>query len=117
MSKQTVVLDFDGTMHLYSSGWQGIGIVADGPVPGTREAVAKLRQKYIVVVVSSRCAQPGGMQAIKDWLKKHSITVDDVSQYKPPHALVVDDRGFRFNGNWDEVLALTDEDLKPWNKR
>lgn len=37
MSKQTVVFDFDGVIHSYTSGWHGACVADDPVVPGIRE--------------------------------------------------------------------------------
>lgn len=34
-----VVLDFDGVIHAYTSGWKGLTVIPDPPVPGIREAI------------------------------------------------------------------------------
>lgn len=44
--KYTVVLDFDGVIHSYSSGWRGKTCIPDPPVPGIREEIYKMRQIY-----------------------------------------------------------------------
>lgn len=36
--KPTVVFDFDGVIHSYTSGWKGATEIPDPPVPGVREA-------------------------------------------------------------------------------
>ncbi len=115
--KQTVILDFDGVVHSYQSGWKGAAVIPDLPTPGAREAIARLREVYTVVIVSSRTHQPGGIEAIKAWLALHSIEVDDVPDHKPPHIVTVDDRAFRFEGDWDAVLAGIADAAIPWNKR
>lgn len=115
--KQTVIIDFDGVLHSYKSGWQGADNIPDPPTDGAKEAVAKLRENYKVVVVSSRCHQDGGLSAVISWLDKHQIEVDLVTNDKPPHIVVVDDRAFRFNGNWQEVLDGIPEASIPWNKK
>lgn len=35
--KGTVVFDFDGVIHSYTSGWQGEGVANDPIVPGMAE--------------------------------------------------------------------------------
>ena len=116
--KQTVVIDFDGVLNSYVSGWKGAAVIPDPPTPGAKEAMDALRQTYQVVVVSSRCHQPGGVEAIREWLAKHGIVVDDVTNDKPPHIVVVDDRAFRFEGDWPAVVAGIPAAAVPWwNKK
>lgn len=115
--KQTIVIDFDGVLHSYTSGWRGAAIIPDPPTTGAREAVARLRETYTVVVVSSRCHQPGGIEAIRDWLAAHGIGVDAVTNDKPPHIVVVDDRALRFEGDWPSVIAGIPAASVPWNKK
>lgn len=116
MAKQTVILDFDGVIHSYASGWKGANVVPDPPTEGAKEAIVKLRETYKVVVVSSRCHQPGGIEAIRTWLHQHGIRVDDVSNDKPPHIVTVDDRAFRFEGDWQAVIDGISKASIPWNK-
>ena len=108
-TKQTIIIDFDGVLHSYTSGWKGADQIPDQPTPGAMEAMHHLRKTYTVVVVSSRCHQEGGLDAIKAWLKLHNIEVDEVTDKKPPHIVVVDDRALRFNGDWDASVQ--------WNKK
>ena len=52
--KPTVVFDFDGVIHSYTSGWKGTTEIPDPPVPGIREAIEHIRLAgYRVVVVSN----------------------------------------------------------------
>jgi hypothetical protein len=103
--RRTVCLDFDGVLHSYRSGWCGAEIIPDPPIHATREAVARLRQHYRVVVHSARCHTDAGRQAVKSWLQKHDIQVDEVCEHKPPALVYVDDRAIRFRGNWDDMLT------------
>jgi hypothetical protein len=59
-AKPALVLDFDGVIHSYTSGWKGADVIPDPPTPGAREAIRTLRETYRVVVNSSRCHQWGG---------------------------------------------------------
>ncbi|MBP2656113.1 MAG: hypothetical protein H6Q73_3682 [Firmicutes bacterium] len=116
MSKQTVIFDFDGVIHSYSSRWKGATIIPDRPVPGIKEAIAEIRQHYRVVVVSSRCYYDGGIEAIRKWLTEEDIIVDDVTGEKPPAVVIIDDRAITFDGNPKGLLDKI-KVFKPWNKQ
>ncbi len=105
LARRTVCLDFDGVIHSYRSGWCGADIIPDPPLHGAREAIARLRNHFRVVVHSARCAVPEGLEAIAAWLQKHDIVVDEVCAHKPPASMYVDDRGVPFRGDWDQTIA------------
>ena len=114
--KQTVVFDFDGVIHSYISGWKGIEVIPDPPVPGIKEVIDKLRAAgYEVVVVSSRANLSMGWEAIKAYLKEHDIVVDNVTHIKPPALVYIDDRAICFDGHAETLLDKI-ENFKPWNK-
>ena len=111
--RYTVVFDFDGVIHSYKSGWKGITEIPDPPVLGMKEAIDKIREKYNVVVVSTRCISPEGTKAIKCWLNKHNIVVDSIAAEKPPAICYIDDRAIRFDGNAATLPDLV-ENFKAW---
>jgi hypothetical protein len=103
--RRTVCLDFDGVLHSYRSGWCGATVISDPPIHGTREAVARLREQYCVVVYSTRCHTEEGRNAVKNWLQRHDIVVDDICEHKPPALVYVDDRAIRFRGDWNDTMT------------
>jgi hypothetical protein len=110
MARRTVCPDFDGVVHSYRSGWCGAEIIPDPPIHGTREAVARLRKTYRVVIHSSRCDTATGREAIAHWLAKHEIEVDEICEHKPPamlHLLGLDHEKltYRYSGR---EFRLTD---------
>lgn len=115
--KRTVVLDFDGVIHSYTSGWKGAAIIPDPPVPGIEKAISEIRRAgYEVVVVSTRCAIDAGKEAVEMWLQKNRIRVDHVMKEKPPAVVYIDDRAICFDGNTSHLLQRI-EQFVPWNKR
>jgi phosphoglycolate phosphatase-like HAD superfamily hydrolase len=116
MTKQTVVFDFDGVIHSYTSRWRGAAFIPDPPVEGIREAIQEIRRHYRVVVVSSRCSQEGGVEAIQAYLNKHNIEFDDIAVEKPPAVVYIDDRALTFDGH-PELLLEKIKAFKPWNKK
>lgn len=113
---KNVIFDFDGVIHSYTSGWKGAAIIPDPPVPGIKEAISEIRKRYRVVVVSSRCYQEGGIEAIKEWLHEHGIEVDEVTGEKPPAVVSIDDRAITFDGKPESLLSTIDN-FTPWYKR
>jgi hypothetical protein len=117
MNKKTIVFDFDGVIHSYTSGWQGISVIQDPVVPDIREAINYLRMDgYEVIVVSTRCARPDGKLAVIRYLIDNHIVVDDVVAYKPPAICYIDDRAICFDG---DALGLISKirKFKPWYQR
>jgi phosphoglycolate phosphatase-like HAD superfamily hydrolase len=114
MSKQTIVFDFDGVIHSYTSGWKGTTKITDPPVPGIKEAIDEIRAAgYEVVVVSTRCAVTDGKLAVANWLQEQGIQVDDICAHKPPAIVYIDDRAICFDGNPNKLLNKI-RDFKPW---
>ena len=114
--KQTVVFDFDGVIHSYTSGWKGPDVVSDPPVPGIREAIAEIRAAgYEVVVVSTRTATEDGWLAVSGWLRDNGIEVDRLCAEKPPAIVYIDDRAICFDGNTAGLLSKI-QTFRPWNR-
>ena len=111
---KTVVFDFDGVIHSYKSGWCGSNVIPDPPVDGIKKAIDDIRANgYKCVVVSTRCAESKGLQAILKWLADNNIEVDDVRAEKPPAIVYIDDRAICFDGKSDELLGKI-ENFKTW---
>lgn len=113
---KTVVFDFDGVINSYTSGWRGVDVIPDPPVEGIKVAIDEIRRHYKVVVVSTRCFQEGGTEAVKAWLNKYGITVDDVLAYKPPAIVYIDDRALTFDGNTKDLLSKIKK-FRTWQNR
>lgn len=113
----TVVFDFDGVIHSYTSGWKGVDVIPDPPVPGIAKAISEIRDAgYRVVVVSTRCSELAGMVAIRRFLDENGIFVDDVSAHKPAALCYIDDRALCFDGNSAGLLAQI-KAFKPWYQK
>lgn len=112
--KKTVVFDFDGVIHSYTSGWKGEGVIPDPPVLGIKEAINEIRAAgYEVVVVSTRCASVQGHGAVRAWLLDNGIQVDAVKMEKPPAIAYIDDRAICFDGNSEGLLNKISS-FEPW---
>ena len=127
MSKPILCVDFDGVIHSYTSGWQGVDVISDPPVEGAIAFLLGALMEFDVVVHSSRSHEPGGRAAMRAWLREHSgqawyetpigpgtESVRFVTE-KPPALVTLDDRAVTFTGVWPEIETL--RAFKPWNKR
>lgn len=116
MGKKTVVVDFDGVIHSYKSGWQGIDNIPDPVVPGIQSALNTLRTEgYEVIVVSTRCSKEEGVRAVQNYLKMNHIIVDAIMAEKPPAICYIDDRAICFDGHAEHLVEKIRE-FEPWNK-
>ncbi len=115
MEKQNVVFDFDGVINSYSSGWCDDDSISAPPTPGIKEAIAEIREKYRVIIVSTRCANPGGERAIREYLARYGIEVDGVAAVKPRARCYIDDKAICFDGDAAGLLEKIDG-MNPWHK-
>lgn len=110
-----VCLDFDGVLHHRAGPWRGADVIEGLPVAGAREAVAELRRSGARVLVhSARCSTARGLEAVRRWLARSSIEVDQVVAVKPASEVYVDDRAVNFRGDWPATLREVRE-FRPWS--
>jgi 5'(3')-deoxyribonucleotidase len=93
--KKLILFDLDGVIHQHSTNnWKGIDIIEGDVVPGMKELIEELRNKYQIYIYSSRCLEAKGIKAIEKWIKEKGIVVDGITSKKLPYAsIIVDDRG------------------------
>lgn len=125
---KTVLIDFDGVLHSYLSGWQGKQNIPDEPNAG---AIAWLQTmidspEIEPVIWTSRvhwkddsefADAEQAKQAIKNWLMLHGLSPDEVDSLKitndkPPAVMIIDDRAFKFEGHFP-TLAMV-KNFVPW---
>lgn len=109
----TIALDFDGVLHEYKQREENFPTPGGRPVPGAKDAVAWMGQRYSLVIFSARANEPGGVEAIEKWLAHWEFPAIPVSLEKPEAEIYVDDRGYRFEGNFSSLLAYLMENPKP----
>lgn len=107
---RVIAIDFDGTIRDWDS---------SKPFAGAKAAINTLRERGYKVLIHS-CNSP---EWIKGWLNDYDIRYDYIwgesgsEGSKPIAVMYIDDRGWRFNGNWDlelpNILAELDEEAKP----
>ena len=100
--RKTISIDFDGVIHKYSKGFQGVDNAYDPPMEGAIESIEKLyNEGYILKILSSR-----PKEVIYPWLEKYGLSkyIKEVSNHKFPATVYIDDRGFLFK-NWEQCLT------------
>lgn len=127
-----LVLDFDGVLHSYISGWQGADKIPDPPVPGFAQFLERAVECFDVSVFSSRSTSSAGRIAMWRWLKGHLAehygglmtplaarrqTAGLMGRIgfpadKPAAFVSLDDRAVTFTGTWPEPAELAK--FEPW---
>jgi hypothetical protein len=130
MSRKPILcLDFDGVIHSYTSGWQGVAVIPDPPVVGAMRFIWDATEYFRVAIYSSRSGQAGGIRAMRAYITKHfreawasdRTTCDDKlaeiewPKEKPAAMVTIDDRALTFDGTWPSIESL--KEFQPWNKR
>ena len=68
--RKTISIDFDGVIHKYSKGFQGVDNAYDPPMEGAIESIEKLyNEGYILKILSSR-----PKEVIYPWLEKYGLS-------------------------------------------
>lgn len=118
---KTICIDFDGVIHDYSKGWQGVDVF-DKPVSGAREGTAALKEQgWMIIIYTTRNDTP----ALRQWLQENHITYDHINNNpnQPEGSdkgklianVYLDDRGILFDGNWEKAVEKTLSFL-PWQE-
>jgi len=120
--KKKILVDFDGVLHSYTSGWKGIDVIPDPPVPTGFAFLRELVKddRFEAMIYSSRSKEQAGIEAMRAWLLEHGLEPEVVEKIefpteKPAGWLTVDDRAFCFEGTFPSLDYL--DGFKPWNKR
>ena len=99
--RRTLAVDFDGVIHNYSKGFQGLENAYDTPKIGVYEAFKRWKKEgFIIKIMSSR-----PKHVIEKWLKQYNLDeyVSEVSNQKFPATVYIDDRGFLFK-DWGQCM-------------
>lgn len=119
---KTICIDFDGVLSEYSEGFQGKDVFGD-MVKGSDSATQLLKEKgWTIIVYTTRPVT----DALKKWLDDNSISYDYINENpnQPEDAkssklmadIYLDDRGMRFDGNWDWTIRSI-ASFMPWEKK
>lgn len=128
---KVVLVDFDGVLHSYTSGWQGEATISDPPVSGAIEWLTEMVRQYTtrsgedfdnirIAIYSSRSKHKGGVEAMQEWLLANGLPAELLRHILFPREksaafLTLDDRAICFDGVFptrEQINAF-----KPWYKR
>lgn len=115
---RTIAVDFDGVLHSYTSGWKGPADIPDPPVPGAIEWLNKISPHFEVVIFTTRGESIYAKNAIRQYLYDYGWTAAKgatVTNTKIPAIIYIDDRGWRFEGEFPSKEEI--HRAKPWNKQ
>ena len=106
LHKENIVsIDFDGVLSKYN-GWKGEDILGK-PIDGAKEFISNLiKSGYKPVVFTTRKSEP-----ISKWLKKFGFPDIEVSNFKYPSVVYIDDRCVKFDGDFSKLV----DDLKKYD--
>ena len=116
--KGRVAIDFDGVIHSYASGFQGLTNLPDPPVRGAFDFIRLLLgQGYDVAIYTTRAVQNEGADAVRSWLLHHGLEEKivnkiDIVGHKPIAIMYIDDRGWCFTGKFPTLQDV--ENFRPW---
>jgi len=100
----TICVDFDGVLHSYTSGWQGIATIPDPPGSWRgRWAMRRWLYRHLMLYWGTHCVHADYLHGMIEFPKK-----------KPAALIYLDDRAWRFEGKF-----LSAEDIRsfrPWYK-
>lgn len=106
------LVGFDGVLHSYTSGWQGIENIQDPPIEGAIEWLNQLALTFEVVICSTRASTDAGVAAIRRWLGIHGYVEAEtivITDRKLPAICLIDDRAFHFQGMFPESGPILDK--------
>lgn len=111
MADKVALIDFDGTLFPF-------GFLFDfpPPLPGAIEGVKALQKAgYSVWIFTSRLhpewlksvdqSESEHIRYIYQIMNKHGIAIEGVTDRKMPAAVYIDDKAYRFENNWDEIVS------------
>ncbi len=114
---EIISFDFDGVIHSYGNGWQGIDVANDPPTEGIKELIDELHEKgYQIYIFSSRCKTYKGIECIQNYMQKYGIYYDEICKDKPPAFVTLDDRAICFKGDTEGLVEEIDN-FKPWTQQ
>lgn len=114
MTKQTLQIDFDGTLAKFDGKWRPPDQIGE-VLPNARTAMWILSKQYRLICFTARFTEHH--EYVDRWLKKHGFPPMIITNKKDPNAhLTIDDRALTFTGVWDQGIINRIREFRPWWK-
>jgi len=109
IERKRLMIDFDGVIHEYTEWNDG---KLNGPISGAKEAIDKLKEDYDIIIFTTRASKTENgpevteqlIKDVGDFLDQHNIYFDLITADKMGAQAYIDDKGIRFEGDWDVIL-------------
>lgn len=103
--RRIVLVDFDGVIHSYKSGWLGVDKIPDHPVKGAFGWLTEMVEHFDVRIFSARCNDTAGVVAMIKWFRKWQLPEEVLQRLgfepgKPSAFALIDDRAIAFAGSF-----------------
>lgn len=107
--KQNICVDFDGVLNNYT-GWKGTDELYE-PRCGAVEFLERLSKMYNVIIFTTR-----PKEKVIDWLEEYECShyIVEVTNIKVGAYCYIDDRGLKFNGDYEQTLNELDDFKAHW---
>jgi len=111
-----ILVDFDGVLHKPTEDFS----IKNKPIKGSKQALTKLRKAgFKIIIYTAR--HWIDYVSIEAWLNYHKIPFDRIICGKVLGLLFIDDRAYRFKGNWNKeiktILKIAKSEYKNHLKR
>jgi len=108
-----ILIDFDDVIHTQSEDFN----IKNKPIAGVKEALTKLKKAGFKIVIFTARHWVEHI-SIKTWLRYYKIPFDSVICGKPLGLLFIDDKAYRFKGNWKkEIKTILKLAKKAYNQQ
>lgn len=110
MAEGIILIDFDGTIAPF-------GFLFDfpEPLPGAIEAIKAFQQAGMKVIIFTSRLSPLWLQSvgqtmfqhidyINRYLAQYGVEVEGITAQKVPSIAYIDDKAYRYDNNWDELV-------------
>ena len=123
LEQRRAMIDFDGTIHKYSKGYDD-GTIYDEPFKDAKDVIDWLKNKgFEIVIFTTRASKENSMetggdhnketQNIENWLKDNGIYFDRITSDKLAADFYIDDKSITIkDGNWKNVLKAVKKGMK-----